>query len=178
MGLGIVEPAAGFQELRHDLGPAPDVGQPAGGAPAYIYEIERGRPGDRLRRVVEIGADETRTVREPELLRQRRRRPDRGRREVEADHGRPPLRERQRVGAEVALQVEHAEAVDRSELGLLDRVQPAPARAQRREVVARRSEVDADALVPAREVELAPALPVAAGVAAHDTASGAPVSRR
>ena len=131
MRVGVVEPAAGFQELRDDLGPAPDVGQPAGDAPARVDQVERAGLGDGGRRIVEIGLHEARAVGEAELGRESARRIDRRAGEIEPDHRGAALREAERVGAEVALQVQHPQPLHVADLGLLDGIEHAATGAQR-----------------------------------------------
>jgi len=172
--VGVIEAAIGLQELGDDLGPAPYVGQPAGDAPARIDQVERCRPGDGGGRVVEIRFDEARAVGKAELRREIARRSDRRPGEIEPHHRGAALGETERVGAEVALQVQHAQPLHRAELGLVDGIECAATRAQRREIVARRLEMNGDPLVPVGAVEFAPVL---RGVA-HETVSSAPVNRR
>jgi hypothetical protein len=117
---------------------------------------------------------EARRAGKAELRCQLARRLDGGRREVEADDGGAALRELQRVDAEMALQVQHAQATHVTELGVLDWVELGAAGPQRDEVVvAARAEMDFGPLVPVGAVELAPAL----DLVAH-TESSAPVRRR
>ena len=175
MGVGVVEPPAGLQEVRDDLGPAPDIGQPAGDAPARIDQVERAGLGDGGRRVVEIGLHEARAVSKAELARKRARRIDRRAGEIEPDHRGAALGEAKRVGAEVALQMEHPQPLHLADLGLIDRIEHAATGAQTTQVVARRLEMDGDPLVPIGAVERAP---IAGVGVAHDTVSSAPVSRR
>ncbi|KAK6020599.1 TonB-dependent receptor, partial [Ostertagia ostertagi] len=145
MTVGVVESPAGLQETGDDLRPSPHVGEPAGGAPGHIDEIERGRLRDRRRRVVEIGADEACSAGQSELDGERVGRVDGGRRKVETDDGGAALREAERVGAEMALQVKHPQAAHVAELGLLYGIQPAASGAQRRQIVAWRLEMNPDA---------------------------------
>jgi hypothetical protein len=63
--------------VRDGLGPAPDIGQPAGDAPARVDQVERGGLGKGGRRIVEIGLHEARAVGKAELARERARRIDR-----------------------------------------------------------------------------------------------------
>ena len=174
MGVGVIEAAAGLQELRDDFGPAPYVGQPAGDAPARIDQVERRRLGDGGRRVVEIRLDEARAVGKAELARESARRIDRRAGEIEPDHAGAALGEAERVGAEMALQVQHPQPLHVADLGLVDGIERAATGAQGGQVVARRLEMNGDPLVPVGAVEVAPVL---RGVA-HDTASSAPVRRR
>ena len=127
------------------------------------------------RRVVEIGLHEARAVGKAELAREHARRIDRRAGEIEPDHRGAALGEAERIGAEVALQVQHPQPLHLADLGLLDRIEHAATGAQRGEVVAWRFEMDGDPLVPLGAVERAP---VAGVGVAHDTASSAPVSRR
>ena len=148
MPFGQIERAARLDEMGHHPGPAADVGQPVDRAPGDEHAIERRGLRNRRRRIVQVRLDEARPPGEPELGRQRARGRDRGLREVEAHHVRAQLRERQAAAAEVALQMEHAQPLDRPELGRLDRVQPAAPGAQRIELIARRAQMDRDPLVP------------------------------
>ena len=106
MRVGEVEPAARAQEAGDHRGPAVEVGQPAERAPGDKGEIETPGLADRVRRVVEVAFDEAGALLQPELGRESARGGDGGRREVDPDHRRAALRERERVGAEVALEVD------------------------------------------------------------------------
>ncbi len=103
MTVGIVEPATGLQELRDDLSPTLDIGQPAGGAPGDIDEVERSGSADSGRRVIEIGADETHPIGQPQLVGEAACSGNRRLGEIEARHRGAALGETERVGAEMAL---------------------------------------------------------------------------
>jgi hypothetical protein len=117
---------------------------------------------------------EARPPAEPELGCERACRVDRRRGKIEPDDRGAALREAERVGAEVALQVQHLEPADLADLGFLDRVQAAATGAQGSEVIARRREMDGDALVPVGAIERAPVR----DIPAHGTTSSLPVRRR
>jgi len=123
MRLGDVQKAARPQEMGDDLGPSVDVGQPANRAPADEHDIEAGRLRDRRRRVVEIGEDEISSVGQTQLTGQSPGSGDRIRGKIQADGIGAALREFQGVGTEMALQVQDTLAGNRTELGLLDRVE-------------------------------------------------------
>ena len=103
MRLGDEEDPARRDEMRHDPGPRPDVGQPAEDAARRVDDVEVAL--ERRRQVVQVRFDEA-CLREAELDRQRARQLDRRRRDVGAGHPRAQTCPRQRVDPEMALQVE------------------------------------------------------------------------
>ena len=110
------------------------------------------RLAHRRRRVVEVAGHEAGAVGEAELRGEPFGGGDGRGREVDADDLGAALRQRQAVAADMALQVDQPLPGQRpeglAELGLLDRVQPALAAAERREVVAAGCEVHGGELVP------------------------------
>ena len=126
-------------------------------APGHVDEIERLRLGDRGRRVIDIRFDEARPGLQAKLLRQLPRRVDGWSGEIEAYDIGAALRQRQRVHAEVALQVQHAQAGHGPELGFLDGIEPAACpRSSRSRAYSLRANVDRHALVPVGAIEPAP----------------------
>ena len=156
MRLGEVERAARLQKVGDDLRPATQVGQPRDRAPSDEHHIECRRLGNCCRRVVQIGLNEARAIGEAHLAREPTGRSDRGRREIQSHDGRAALRQLQGVRAEMALKVEDMAPVDRPELRLFNRVQAAAPRAQAREIVTARAEMQRDLLVPMGAVGRSP----------------------
>ena len=142
--------------MRHDLRPAPDIGQPADRAPSDEYAVERRRLGDRREGVIQIGLDEPGTPTKAQFIRQPSRRLDRRRRKIEPNNLSAALRQGQRIAAEMALQVENTQPVDRAQLCLFDRVQQATPSAQCGQIVGPRGQMDGYALVPVGAIERAP----------------------
>lgn len=108
-----VEPSAGTQQVADQLGPAGQVGEPDQRAEAGVGDVE-GATAERAARVVDVGLHEL------GIQARLRGDPAGGRdglaREVEpGDPGAPP-RPGQGVEAEVALEVDEVEPVDRAEL--------------------------------------------------------------
>jgi hypothetical protein len=101
------KPTAGPQQPGHGPGPPADVGQPAQRADAGEHQVEHAGP-QRVDGVVDVGADEvdvgTRAGGQTPGLGQR------GGGEVEAGHPGTQPRQRDGVGADVALQVHPAYA--------------------------------------------------------------------
>src|SRR5215472_729923 len=166
MRLGDVQKAARPQEMRDDLGPSVDVGQPANRAPADEHDIEAGRLRDRRWRVVEIGEGEISPVGQTQLTGQSPGSGDRIRGKIQTDDIGAALREFQCVGTEMALQVQDTLAGNRTELGLLDRVEAAAPFAQGGQIVTARPEVDAHLFVPMGTVDRSPRRRIA-----HDRSS-------
>ena len=73
---------------------------------------------------------------------------------IQADHLCAALRKRQRVLAEMTLQMQHAQPCDRAKLAFFDRIQRAPPGAQQAQVVS--LEVRFDPLIPIGAIGLAP----------------------
>lgn len=149
-------------------------------APGDEDAVERGGLGQRLRRRIDVRLDETGAGRQPHLVGQRARRPDRLAREVDPATA-PPLRQDQAVIAEMALQVQHPHSVDRPELGLLDLIHPLGAGPQRREIIPARREMQPDPFFPIGGVVIDKAGVVVADRGAEgaclgmDTATGCPL---
>jgi len=165
--VGEVEPAPRLQEPGDDARPLRDVGQPADRAPGREDEVEGLGLGQQVSRVVDVRLHEAGPIVDAELGRHAPRLLDRRQREVEADHARAAVRERERVGAEVALQVQHAHVVHAVREQAIDArprdgVEHAVAPPQRLLVVEVRRDVHGHALVPVRPVGGAP-LPLVLG---------------
>ena len=103
------QPPAWLQETGHDTGPPTDVGQPAQRADAREDEVERLRL-EHVQCGVHVRLDEV-DVRTG-LLRQAAGLCKGSTGEVQPGHLRPQPGQGQRVGADVALQVDPAEPVD------------------------------------------------------------------
>jgi hypothetical protein len=112
VGLAQEQPPARSEQARHDTGPAPDVGQPADRADAGVDDVEtrlaKDLDGGVHVALHELDVDTRERGQTPCLL-------HRGRREVRAGHVRAQPRQRHRVGADVALQVDAAQTRDVAE---------------------------------------------------------------
>jgi hypothetical protein len=141
------------------MSPQPGAASSRTRAAGCLGQIKRAAGlGDGRRCVVEIRLDEPRALGQVQLGGELAGGGDRQSREIEADDPRSTLRQNQAVSSEVALQVQDAQAVDRPQLGLLDRVQPAAPGSQSAQVVALGAKVNGEPLVPIRAVGLAPLL--------------------
>ena len=143
------EPPARGEEMGDDPRPAADVGQPAEHATRGVDDVER--PVEDVGQVVQVGAHEAR-VREAELVGERPRQLDGGRREVRAGDARPEPRPRQRVDPEMALQVEQRPTRDIADELDLVRPEPDAAGPEALEVVEVTRRVDRGPGVPQRLV--------------------------
>ena len=158
MAVQKIEPAAGLEEVPHDPRPAADVRQPADGAPRGVDEVEGSGLADCVRRIVEITLHEAGPLRQTQIGGEVARGGNGGGREVHPHDLGPALRQCQHIGAEVALQVDHAQAREIADelrqLSLFQRVQPPATGPKRGQVIAARAHVDGHALVPVGPVEV------------------------
>ena len=158
MDLDDVEHTAGLDQRGSDLGPLLDVGEPRECTDSRVDDIERAavHRGDR---VEHVGVHELRAIGESDIGGECSGRLDRRPREVDADDACASARPRQRVGAEVALQVQQIETVRiDAEFVAFERPQTIRVRAERLEVVELGLGVALGALVPPGAVRFHPLL--------------------
>src|ERR1700730_12640559 len=134
--------------MADDLGPAVDIRQPRDGTPGDENHVESCPFGDRRRCVIEVRLHEARPIREAQLAGKPARGVDCRCGEVQPDDRGAALRQFQAVGAEMALQMPDAVAIDRPEFGLLDGVEAAMPGPQASKIVATRAEMQGDHLIP------------------------------
>src|SRR6266851_7374082 len=134
--------------MADDLCPAIDVRQPADRAPRDKHHVEGCHVRDRGRRIIEVRLHEARPFGKPQLIGKLPRGVDSGCREVQSDNRRTALCKLQAVGAEMTLQVQDVAALDRPEFHLFDGAEAATPGSQSREIVAARTEMQGDFLIP------------------------------
>ncbi len=146
-----VQAPAGREQRRHDVRPAVDVLEPVQRADAGVDDVEPA-PAERLVGAHDVAHHPVRL--EARARGQLGRRLHRGRGEVQSGDLRAQARPRQRVEAEVALQVHERQTVHVAELLWLERPQRRGTGQEAVDVVEVAPRVDRDALVPERPVEL------------------------
>ena len=156
MPLADVQPPAGAQQRRDDTRPSVDVGQPAERADARVDEIERPLVERRRARRTASALHERRLDARgaSRACAPPRARARRGRAPVTRA---PSRRERDGVGADVALEVDGVEPADVTEPRHVEAHDVAQERGivgEARDAVVGRGDVRGDAIVPVRAVDL------------------------
>src|SRR5882724_6896432 len=122
MSLREINRTARLDEMSSDLRPALDVRQPVNRSPSDVDQIEGLRFGNGGRRVIQIGTHEAGALSQAKLLSTAPSRIDGARREIQTHHFRAALSQCQRVGTEMALEMQHALACDGTKFGFLNRL--------------------------------------------------------
>jgi hypothetical protein len=144
--------------MGHDIGPAPDIRQPAQAAPGHEDDVEQRPPFKHARRVVHVCLNERGTIGEIEFRRKPFCSVDCGWRKVETDNLGSLLCQRQRVAPEMTLQVEDALASDVTQFARLDGEEVSAPIAQRPQIIAGCIQVVRNPLIPVGTVCLEPIL--------------------
>ncbi len=142
---GDVEPAAGANEVGDDPRPVPDVRQPTQHAARGVDEVERAF--EDVRQVIQVRPHEPR-LRVADLVGNRAGEVDGDLAEVGPGHPRTQPGEGQGVHAEMALEMQDLEALDRPDLLELELLEPDAASLEGGQVIELRGLVDPGPLVP------------------------------
>ncbi len=148
-----IEDPARFDQIGHHLGPSVEVRQPVEGTDTGVDHVE-GLTAERRDGVVDVGLDPIHLEAGPPA--EHRCRLDRTRREVESGASSTESGPTDRVGTQVALQVQEPCAVDRADLARLPRSQVVTTGDEAGEIVERRIDVSVRHLVPEPTIDVEP----------------------